>query len=67
MVLAFKKSTGTVCHAFEAFTRGCILLDLEMISFLPSWISLSFKKVFVLLSPFLKSGNKEQWHFAGPD
>ena len=31
----FKESTGIVCHAFEAFSRGCILLELEMISFLP--------------------------------
>ena len=35
MVLAFKEPAGTVCHSFEAFIRDCILLELEMISFLP--------------------------------
>ena len=34
MALAvLKEAAGIVCHAFEAFSRGCILLELEMISF----------------------------------
>ena len=35
MVLAFKEPVGTVCHAFETFSCCCILLYLEMTSFLP--------------------------------
>ena len=35
MVLVFKEPAGTVCHSFEAFSRDRILLELEMISFLP--------------------------------
>ena len=31
----FKEPAGISCYAFEAFSRGCILLELEMISFLP--------------------------------
>ena len=31
----FKESAGIVCHAFEASSRGCIVLELEMISFFP--------------------------------
>ena len=31
----FKELAGKVCHAFEAFSRGCISLELEMIGFLP--------------------------------
>ena len=31
----FKESAGTACHTFEAFKRGCLLLELEMTSFLP--------------------------------
>ena len=30
-----KEQVGIVCHAFEVFTRGSILLELEMICFLP--------------------------------
>ena len=30
----FEKQAGMVCHAFEAFSRGLILLELEMIIFL---------------------------------
>ena len=70
MVLAFKEPAGTVCHSFEAFSRGCILLELEMISFLPIIFKLFFRVagfaqlLRVFLFPFLKSWNKEQWHFA---
>ena len=75
MVLAFEKPAGTVCHSFEAFSRGCILLDLEMISFHPIIFKHFFgvarfihflKNVFMFLFPFLKSGNKDQWHAADP-
>ena len=31
----FEEPAEIVCHTFEAFSRGCILLELEMISFLP--------------------------------
>ena len=31
----FKEPAGIVYHAFEALSRGCILLELKMISFLP--------------------------------
>ena len=55
----FKEPAGPLCHAFEAFSRGCILLELEMITLLPRWIFSSFKNVFMFLSSFLKSGNKE--------
>ena len=43
MVLAFKEPAGTVCHSFEAFSRGCILLELEMISFLSIIFKLFFR------------------------
>ena len=42
MVLAFKEPAGTVCHSFEAFSRGCIFLELEIISFLPIIFTLFF-------------------------
>ena len=29
----FKEPIGIVCHAFEAFSRGSILLEFEMTSF----------------------------------
>ena len=29
----FKEPAGIICHTFEAFSRGCILLELEIISF----------------------------------
>ena len=29
----FLRNQRIVCHTFEAFSRGCILLDLEMICF----------------------------------
>ena len=38
-----KETVGIVCHAFEAFSRGCILLDIEMISFLPKLFKLFFR------------------------
>ena len=31
----FKEPAGIVCPAFEAFSRGCLLLELGIISFLP--------------------------------
>ena len=31
----FKEPAGIVSHALKAFCRGCILLELEMITFLP--------------------------------
>ena len=31
----FKEPVGIVYHAYEALSRGCILLELKMISFLP--------------------------------
>ena len=71
MVAALKEPVGTVCHAFEAFSRGYILLELEMIGFLPIIFKLFFRvagfaHVSMALSPFFKSANKEQWHFAAP-
>ena len=41
-VLDLKEPAGTVCHSFEAFSRGRILLKLE-ISFLPIIFKLFFK------------------------
>ena len=36
MILGFKEpAVGAVCHSFETFSRDCILLESEMISFLP--------------------------------
>ena len=31
----FKEPSGIACYAFETFSRGCILSEKEMISFLP--------------------------------
>ena len=42
MDLDFKEPAGAVCHSFEVFSRGCILLELEMVSFLP----ITFKRFF---------------------
>ena len=47
MVLAFKEPAGTVCHSFESFSKGCILLELEMISFLSSIF-----KLFLIVAGF---------------
>ena len=71
MVAALKEPVGTVCHAFEAFSRGYILLELEMIGFLPIIFKLFFRvagfaHVSMVLSPSFKSANKEQWHFVAP-
>ena len=65
----FKEPTGIVSHAFEAFSRDCILLELEMISILPIIVKLFLGIIafahllrfffFSFLSQFLKSGNKE--------
>ena len=39
-----KEPTGIVCHAFEASSsRGCILLELEMIGFLTIKFKLFFR------------------------
>ena len=35
MILAFKEPAGTVSYSFEAFSTGCIILKLQMISFFP--------------------------------
>ena len=42
-VLDLKEPAGTVCHSFEAFSRGRIFLKLEMISFLPIIFKLLFR------------------------
>ena len=73
----FKEPAGIACYAFEPYSRGwCILLELEMISFLPiiffflqtfiysNWICSPFRKISTFLSPFLKSANMEQWHIS---
>ena len=41
--LFFEEPVGILCHAFEAFSRGCILLELEMITFLPIIFKLFFR------------------------
>ena len=46
MIFAFKEPAGTVSNTFKAFSRSYILLELEMISVLQSWICSSFKKIF---------------------
>ena len=43
MVLAFKKPAGTVCQSFKTFSRVCILLELEMISFTHLFFKLLFR------------------------
>ena len=55
---------------FETFTGGFILLELEMISFLPIILKLFFRdgfghylRNFSRFFPFVKSRNKSQWHF----
>ena len=67
----FKESAGIACHAFKTFSRGWILLELE-ISFLPIIFKLFFKlpgfahplRIFSrFYLHFNKSGNNEQWHF----
>ena len=58
---SLKEPAGIVHHAFKVFSRGCILLELEMISFLPIVFKLFFRvNIFTFLSPFLKPGNNEQ-------
>ena len=39
----FKEPAGIVCHPFEAFSRGRILLKSEMTSFIPIIFKLFFK------------------------
>ena len=61
MVAALKEPVGTVCHAFEAFSRGYILLELEMIGFLPIIFKLFFRvagfaHVSMILSPSCEQG-----------
>ena len=43
-----KEPAGTVCHGFEAFSRGCILLELEMISFYPHFQNLQIRSNDIL-------------------
>ena len=79
MALAFKEPAKTVCHSFEAFSGGCILLELKMISFLPMIFKLFFRVAGLahLLRTFSRFfshffffffffWNKEQCYFAGP-
>ena len=53
-----------VCHAFEAFSRDCILLELEMISFLPI-IAVFLDSFFIVteLSHLLKMFLRFYTHF----
>ena len=62
----FKESAGIVRHAFEAFSRGCILLiELKMISFLSIIFNFFFRvpgfahllEMFSRFYPHFKSGN----------
>ena len=39
----FREPAGIFCHAFEAFRSGCILLELEMKSFLLIIFKLFFR------------------------
>ena len=39
----FEELAGIVCYDFEAFSRGCILFNLEMASFLPKIFKLFFR------------------------
>ena len=53
----FKEPEGMVCHAFEEFNRGVILLKLEMIRFLPIIFKLfirvtKFDHLLLILSSF---------------
>ena len=41
----FKELAGIVCHAFEAFSRGCILLELNFSSYNLQLFS-SYKPLF---------------------
>ena len=65
-----------VCLFFEAFSGGLILLELEIVSFFPIISKLfllffrgagfaHYLRMFSRFFPFVKSGNKGQWHFAG--
>ena len=42
-LFAFKEPAGTVCYSFEAFSRGRILLKLEVLSFFPIIFNLFFR------------------------
>ena len=64
----FKGIAGSVCHIFETFRRGSILLELKLISFLPIVSKLIFNvaqfdhllRMFSCFYPlFFKSGIKE--------
>ena len=70
MVLALKEPAGIFCHTFEAFSRGWVLLELEMISFPPIIFKLFFRvpldllifqECFYVLFSSVKSENEEQW------
>ena len=43
----FQEPAGIACYAFEAFSRGCILLEQEMISFF-----LSSYEIFLRVTEF---------------
>ena len=50
MALAFLKNpAGTACYAFQAFSRDCILLEQEMVSFF-----LSSFKIFLRVTEFAR-------------
>ena len=49
MGLADKEPAGTVCHPFEAFSRGFILLELEVINFLPIIFKIVFRGANLLI------------------
>ena len=65
MVLTFEEPAGKVCHSFEAFSRGWTKINNKFSSYnfqaflQSSWISSSFKNIFMLLFTFLRSGNKK--------
>ena len=65
----FKEPAGIACSAFEAFSRACIFLEEEMITFLSIFLQnfLKSNRIYSpfknVLSLFLKSANKKRWHF----
>lgn len=55
--LFFEKLAEIVCYAFESFIRGCILLEVEVVSFLPIIFKLFFRfteECFHLFIPIFK-------------
>ena len=65
----FREPAEIVCNTFEAFSRGYILWESEIISFLPILFKLfsrGTEECFHVFIPIFKIWKKEQWHFAGP-